>query len=392
MFKITEYFFIKRKKLDINDYNTKARYGIISSIFGLVCNIILCTFKIIIGLIFKSIAIFTDGVNNISDSAASIISLIGFKMSKKEADKEHPYGHERIEYISALLVAVLIVSLAIILGKNSLTKIINKEEMDLSKFYLIIIVLLASILIKTWMACIYGYSFKKTKFMTLKADVFDSINDILTTSIILISLIIAKIFDLNLDAYLGLILSLYMLYSGIKLMVETISTLIGEAPDKKEIDIYLNKILSYDKILGAHDLMLHRYGANKIYATVDVEINKNNDIMLCHNIIDTIERDFKDNYNILLKVHLDPIDLEDEDLVKYKLILENILKDSNYSYHDFRIIKTDNKIKILFDLIIPYQDNKAKFKIIDEIKNKLLSEYKKIKDINYQFIIDIDNI
>ena len=392
MFKIAEYLFIKRKHLDINEYNTKAKYGIISSIFGLICNILLCVFKVIVGLIFQSIAIITDGVNNITDSFASIISLIGFKISKKEADEHHPYGHERIEYISALMVAVLIISLAIILGKNSLLKIINKETMDLSKFYLILILLISSILIKTWMALIYSYSFKKTKFMTLKADISDSINDIIATSFILISLIVAKIFDLNLDGYLGLALALYMLFSGIKLMVETISPLIGEAPDKKEVDKYLNNILAYDKILGAHDLILHHYGANKIYATVDVEMNRCLDIMDCHNIIDKIERDFKNNYNILLKIHLDPIDLEDEDIIKYRSVLENILKDSNHSFHDFRLIKSDDNIKILFDLIIPFQENKDKNKIVDEIKEKLLKKYKEIKDINYEFIIDVDNI
>ena len=390
MFKLLEHIFINKKYHEMNNEKRSA-LGVLTSILALVFNIILSFFKILVGFLFSCLSIVTDGFNNLSDSLSSIISLIGFKISKKSPDENHPYGHERIEYISALILATIIIFLGISLGKTSLEKIINNEQIILDHFYILIIVVSASILIKTYMVFIYHHVYKLTNSLTINASMHDSINDCISSTIILISIIIAKFTNFSIDAYLALALCVYMIISGIKIMMESISSLLGEAPKKEEIQMIEAEILQYDKVLGAHDLIIHKYGKDKIYATIHVEMDAKDDILESHAIIDNIERNFKVKHNINLCIHLDPIELDDELTLKLKHALDDIIKDTNYGYHDFRLIKGKDEIKILFDLIISYEDNKNKYFILADIEKKLIKKAKEIKDTDYILIIDIDN-
>ena len=390
MFKLFEHFIIDKKYQEM-DNDKRSALGMLASIIALIFNILLSFLKILIGALFLCMSVMTDGFNNLSDSLSSIVSLIGFKISKKSPDKNHPYGHQRIEYISALILALIIIFLAFNLGKTSLEKIINNEEMILDNFYIIIIVLVSSILIKTYMALMYYYVYKKTESISINASMHDSINDCISTSIILVSLILAKYIGISLDAYLALILCIYMLISGIKIIISSISSLIGEAPKQEEIKMIQEEILKNEKVLGVHDLIIHKYGKDKIFATIHVEMNSKDDILESHEVIDNIERDFKINHNINLCIHLDPIEVDDKLTLELKSALEEILKDTNYNYHDFRLIKKKDEIKILFDLIIDYEDNKYRNKIIEDIKSNLITKSKDIYDTNYDIIVDVDN-
>ena len=326
MFKLLENIFINKKyPKEIMNNEKRSAYGILSSIFGIVCNIILCSIKIISGVIFASISLVADGINNLSDGASSITSLIGFKLAQTPPDDEHPYGHERIEYISALFVSIFIIIVGILLGKSSIEKLISKEEMDLSKFYLLIGILGVSILIKMWMGLVYLNVSKKINSLTIKATSQDSFNDCITTFAILISLIISKLTSFNLDAYLGLAVAIFILINGIKLCFETISPLLGEAPSEEYVKKMISKILSYDGILGVHDLVMHNYGPDKYFATIHCEVDSKVDVMISHEVIDQIERDIRSDFNIELTIHLDPIDTSDDFTNELKNILENII-------------------------------------------------------------------
>ena len=394
MFKLLEHLFIEKKYKDKMDDNKRVAYGVLSSIVGIICNVFLCILKLIVGFIFQSISIITDGINNLSDSASSVVGLIGFKLSKKSPDEQHPYGHERIEYISALFVACSIVVISIILGKTSIEKIINHSNMNLDKFYIVVTLLVASIIVKLWMMLVYKKVYLKINSLTSKASSQDSLNDVITNVIILVSLIIAYYTDISLDAYLALALSAYMLFGGVKIAIETISVLIGEATSEEEIKNIEKEIASYDHILGVHDLFIHKYGPNKTFATIHCEMDANMNMIDCHNIIDEIERDFKAKHNIFLTIHLDPVEKDDEDSLIYKNIISNIISKDGYSFHDFRLVKGTNYIKILFDLVIPYKMNKDSDKILSDIKDKFMNQIKEEnidKDISYQLIIDVDN-
>lgn len=394
MFKLLEHLFIKKKYPEAMDDNKRAAYGIMSSIVGIICNVFLCILKLIVGLIFQSIAIITDGINNLSDSASSIVGLIGFKLSKKSPDEQHPYGHERIEYISALFVACSILVISIILGKTSIEKIINHSNMNLDKFYIVVILLVTSILIKLWMMFVYRQVYTKINSLTSKASSQDSLNDVITNVIILISLIVAYYTNISLDAYLALALSAYMLFGGAKIAIETISVLIGEATSKEEIKNIEKEILAYNYILGVHDLFIHKYGPNKTFATIHCEMDASMNMIDCHNIIDEIERDFKAKHNIFLTIHLDPVEKDDQDSAIYKSIITNITSKDGYKFHDFRIVKGTDYIKILFDLEIPYKKSKDSEKIVEDIKGDFMNQIKNEninKNISYQLIIDVDN-
>ena len=391
MFKLFEHLFITKKYPDKMDDNKRVAYGLLSSTIGIICNVFLCILKLIVGIIFASISIITDGLNNLSDSASSIVGLIGFKLSKKSPDENHPYGHERIEYISALFVSCSIIVLSIILAKTSIEKIINHSNMDLSKFYLVVILLVVSILVKMWMMFVYRYVYKRIDSLTSKASSQDSLNDVIATSIILVSLIIAYYTNIALDAYLALGLALYMLVGGIKLAIETISVLIGEATSKEDIKTIEKEILSYDNILGVHDLFIHKYGPNKTFASIHCEMDASMNMVDCHNIVDAIERDFKTKHNISLTIHIDPVEKEDSDTIFYKNIITTIVTKYEYKFHDFRIVKGTNYIKILFDLVIPYKMNNESEQIVKSIKEEFMKEIDSKDDINYQLIIDVDN-
>ena len=386
-----EKIFIKNYK-DVNNSKVRTSYAVLCSVVGIISNIILSASKIILGLLTGSISIIADGIDNLSDCASSVATLIGFKLASLPPDPEHPFGHERIEYLTGIIISILIIVIGVMLGRTSIEGIINKSIMNIEAFNILIIVLSASIGVKLFQFLFYRRISKKIKSSTIKASSQDSLNDCLKTLLVLISVIILKVWNLNLDAWFGLGMSLYIIINGIKLVKEASSPLIGEPPSKEFTEEICNKILSYDSVLGIHDLVIHNYGPGKSFVTVHVEVDSKSDILESHDLMDNIERDFKENLDLLLTIHMDPIETNDELTNAFSnLTLETLMViDPVIKYHDFRIVKGNTHVNVLFDVVVP-----PKFKLNDnELVNKIISELKikceELVKIQVNFIINVD--
>lgn len=382
-------------KIFIKDYKNYQKqevrnaYGKLCGAVGIVSNILLCAVKIITGVLISSVAILADGINNLSDAGSSIITLLGFKLSSIPADSEHPFGHQRIEYISGLAVSFIILIIGVLLMKTSIEKIITGSEAIPKKQVLItMIILFFAILVKLWQSLFYRKNGKLIGSTALIATSQDSLNDCISTSVVLISMIITYIFpNVVLDGYMGAIVSVFIIISGIGLIKETISPLIGEAPSKEFIDDIADRILKYDGIIGIHDLVIHTYGPAKTFVTVHAEVDANVDITISHDIIDNIEHDFMDKLNINLVVHMDPVDLRCEETRQLKAITNDILGDISVDlrFHDFRIVKGPTHTNVIFDVVVPIGFRMKN----DELKSLIDSKFKDI-DKKYNTVITVD--
>ena len=386
MLKILSKIFIKNYE-NTNDLKVRKSYGLMSGIVGMVSNILLSIIKVISGIISGSIAILADGLNNISDGASSLITFIAFKLSDTPADKKHPFGHQRIEYVGGVIVSIVIIFVGIMLASSSFSKIINPEELDFSNYYLILIILTISILIKLWLWFFYNRIGKLIKSESLFASAADSRNDVITTLAVLISLIIGFYTGWKVDGYFGMAIAIYIIISGIQLVKETVSPLLGEAPNDEFVVEIEKRIKSYEGVLGVHDLVIHSYGPAKSFITVHVEVDASIDVSISHDAIDNIELDFL-NDNINLVIHMDPVDINNPNTLELKAKVEEIIVgySSELSFHDFRIVKGTTHSNILFDLVIP-----SGFKISDsEIEDVITKEIKKI-DKTFNVIIIFDH-
>jgi len=377
--------FIKDYK-NIKDFKVRKRYGYVASIVGIITNILLFGIKIIIGVLFKSIAITADAVNNLSDSASSVITLIGFKISGKPADNKHPYGHARMEYISALIVSFIILFLGAQLIFSSADKILNPQSVNFN--LLTIVIIGVSVLAKVWQYLFYHKTGKKINSLTLIATSTDSKNDAFATLAVLASIIITYFTGLNIDGYIGVIVALFIVISGIKLISETISPLLGVAPSKELVESIYKKILSYKGILGIHDLTIHSYGENKCFASVHCEVPAKQDILISHDIIDNIEKDFLTDEGISLVIHLDPIITDDPKTNKLREDIKHIVKQisSDITMHDFRIVWGESHSNILFDIVVPFD-----FKYNDKEIISLISNQISLINKTYITIITVDH-
>ncbi len=369
---------------DVKNKSVRYRYGTLAAITGVVANILLSAGKMIIGWLFSSISILADGINNLTDATSSIVTMIGFKMSNRPADSEHPFGHERIEYISGLVVAFLVMILGIDLAKGSVAKIITPEPSNFG--ILPVAVLIISIFVKLWM---YFFNIKISKLIdssSIKATATDCINDVYATSAVLLSVIIAWVFKINLDGYMGLAVSIFILYSGVALIKETLNPLLGRAPSQQFVSETMGKILSYEGVLGIHDLVVHDYGPNKRFASVHVETDYKCDIMESHDLTDRIERDFAKN-GVHLVVHMDPIVTDDETVTELKTMVTDIVKSINerLSIHDFRAVIGPEHTNLIFDVATFADMNINETQLIDTISQKL-----KAIDEKYFVVINID--
>lgn len=373
---------------DTRDPMVRESYGKFSSILGIICNILLCTSKILVGLIFNSVSITADGINNLSDAGSSIITFIGFKLASKPADKDHPFGHARIEYIAGLVVAFIILLLGVELIKTSFAKIISPEPLEFS--IIMVLVLILSILVKLFMYVANNNISKRISSTTIKATAKDSLNDVISTTAVLVSIIITKITNLQLDGYIGMLVAIFIIISGIEILKEILNPLLGEPPSKDLLDAVFNKLMSYDGVLNIHDLVIHSYGANKYFATVHVEVSYKEDILESHDMIDNIERDFLSDMGINLVIHLDPIVTDDAETNKIKKEVMGIVKKlgEDYSMHDFRIVKGSTHTNIIFDVVAPteckVQSKDLIYQISKEIK-KLDETYYPIIVIDYNY-------
>ena len=353
-------------------YNIRARIGKLSGAVGIICNCLLAAGKLIVGHMTSSMSITADGLNNLSDGASSVVTLLGFKLAEKPADRKHPYGHARIEYIAGLTVAVMILFIGLELGKSSVQKLINPEPIEFS--FTAAWVLCASILVKLFMMLFNLKMGRRINSNALLATAADSRNDVMTTSAVLAASIVEHFYDVRIDGVMGIAVSLFILYSGVKLAGETMSPLLGEGANpelQKQITDYIN---GCPMVLGCHDLMVHDYGPGRRYASIHVEIDKNEDPMACHARIDRMERECLKNYGTHLVIHYDPVVTDDPEVNSTKRLVNTIIKvrDSRLTIHDFRMVDDGESVKMSFDMILP-EDLRGQEQSIKETVEKALN-------------------
>ena len=371
MSKLFKKLFIKNYQ-DVENPSVRASYGKSAGILGIIANVFLFAIKLFAGIITGSIAIIADAINNLTDFLTSIITLVGFKLSNAPADKEHPFGHARIEYITALLVSIFILTIGIEVGRTGIDKIINGSTTTFT--ITACIILAVSILTKLLLSIIFKDLGKSINSEALFAMSQDSRNDTISTFIILLSAIVSMKFNIYIDGYLSVAIAILIIISAISLIKSTISPLLGEPPKKEFIQQIEKKILSYDGIMGIHDLVVHNYGPLKTYATVHIEVDAKVDVMISHELSDNIERDFSKDFNVFLVCHLDPIVTDDEEtnMLKERITKLLIGFDNRLNLHDFRLVHGVNHSNIIFDVLIPYDtkydEDSIKYLVDEELK------------------------
>ena len=366
--------FVKDNK-NTNDINVRNSYGKLSGTIGIFTNIFLSLCKIISGLIFSNVSITADGINNLSDAANSIITLIGFKLASKPADKDHPFGHARYEYLTGMIISFLIIFLGFSLLKEAIIKIFNPEEINFN--ILLIIILSISITIKLWLYLFNKKIANKINSITIMATAKDSLNDVISTSTVLISILVEHFLKIKIDGFTGALVSLFVIYSGYQLINEALSPLLGEAPKEDLVTLIENEIPKYPSVIGIHDLVVHNYGQNKCFITVHVEIPAKQDILISHDIIDNIETDFYKQHNLHLVIHMDPVETENKEAIELKnKVSEKITEySSELSIHDFRVVFGESHNNLIFDVLVP-----TNFNLTDEEIEVKMDEL--VKEIN----------
>lgn len=375
--------FIKNYQ-DTKNVNVRTSVGKLSGIVGILNNLFLFVIKFLIGTIVHSVSIQADGVNNLTDAGSNIISILSFHLSNKPADKDHPFGHERTETIASLFVGILILVLGFETAKESISKVIHPGSIDFR--IASVIILLISIMVKFWM---YAYNKKLSKAYDsslLEATALDSISDVCGTTAVLVSTLLSPVLHFNLDGYMGIVVSGIILYGAYGLLRDMINSLIGEAPDPELVHNIVDMIMVHPVILGVHDMMLHNYGPNKIFASAHVEVDSSKDIFETHDHIDNIEREVKKNMNIDLVLHMDPVKVNDPETELYRAkVVEAIHQiDPKWRFHDFRIVSGPTHANLVFDLVIPFEEKYTQ----EEIEEMLLKHIESDKKIYLVLTID----
>lgn len=347
------------KRIFVKDYeNTespivRARYGAVAGAVGIVTNLLLAAAKMTIGLLFGAISVVADGINNLTDSLSSIITLVGFRMSAVQADEEHPYGHGRMEYIAAMLIAMLMAVVGFSLAQESFPKIFEPEYLTITP--ILIITLVLSVGVKLWQGLFYRKMGKAIGSDTLRANFRDSINDVVSTAAVLLSILITPLIGYNTDGVMGVAVALFIMYSGIMLMKDTINLLLGEGADSELAQKIGDAVMEYDGIIGVHDLEVHNYGPGRIFASVHAEVPAEVDVLVSHDIIDNVERELRERLGLHLTIHLDPVVTNDPLLDTLRLELKEIVGAfERVSFHDLRIVQGTTHTNVLFDLVVPF--------------------------------------
>lgn len=372
---------------NVNDKTVRENYTVLSGIVGIICNFSLFLIKVIIGMVINSIAIVSDGFNNLSDMGTSLIGIIGAKLSNMRPDKEHPFGHGRMEYIASLIVSFIIILVGFELTKSSFSKILAPEKVLFSPVLMGILVL--SVFVKLWMYFYNRYMAKKIDSSILSATSKDSLSDVFATGAIIISAFVGQFIDFPVDALMGLIVSVIIIYSGYSVAKDTITLLLGSGPDKETVDEISSIILSGEGILDIHDLIVHNYGPGRVMASVHAEVLEDTNVVKIHEIIDKLEQTILDKLGITIVIHIDPVLSNCEKTNTLKQMVNEIVVsiDKNLSIHDFKISEKDEIINMIFDIVVP-----GKYKE-DEIENlkKTIQSAVFEKDEKYRVQIHIDN-
>ncbi|NCE99053.1 cation diffusion facilitator family transporter [Emergencia sp. 1XD21-10] len=378
------------KRFVKNHENTKEPqvregYGKLASVVGIISNAILCIAKILVGLISGSIAIIADGINNLADASSSVITLAGFKLSALPEDEEHPYGHARIEYITGMIVSVLIVVVGVELIKSSIDKILHPEPLEFS--WSMVIVLLLAILLKVWQAMFNIKIGKKINSVALTATGTDSRNDVISTTAVLFSIIIGKMANIQIDGYMGVLVALFIIWSGIGLIKETSSPLLGEAPDPDLVAAISEMASDFDGVLGIHDLVVHNYGPGKVFASIHIEVDANGDLMESHDMVDNIERQLSKKLHIVLTAHMDPIKVDDPIVTLMHEVTTKVTAslDGVSNVHDLRVVPGPTHTNIIFDIVV-----NPSCKLSNKEIHQAFTDAIKAIDENYFVVINFD--
>ncbi|SHI79969.1 cation diffusion facilitator family transporter [Lutispora thermophila] len=379
-------------KTFVRDYKNTAtrevrqRYAYLSGITGIISNIILFLLKLSIGLYLNSIAVMADAFNNLSDVGSSVVTIFGFMMSGKPADKEHPFGHGRFEYIAAMVVSLMVIVVGFEFVQSSIKKIVNPEALRFSIFTFIL--LLASIIVKVWLALFNRKIGRTIGSKVMEATAFDSLSDVAATSVVALSLMASKWITIPIDGYVGLAVSIFILYNGYNLIKDTLNPLLGEAPDEGLVKAIMDKTLSYEGVIGIHDLIVHNYGPGRIVASIHAEMPYSMDIMEAHDIIDRAEKEISEELGLHLVIHMDPINTDDKLVQTAKTQVMDVLKEfpQDLSIHDFRVVGNEKHLNVIFDMVVPYEfREKDEKQLVEEVKEAI-----KKRHPNYDAIITID--
>ena len=337
-----------------DDPKVRLAYGRLAGIVGIVCNLLLCGFKLLAGILAGSLAMIADAFNNLSDAGSAIVTLIGFKLAGAPADEDHPFGHGRMEYLSAMGVAVLIILAGFELATSAFDKILHPAA---SEFSLISVIILAvSIGVKLWMAFFNRRIGKKIRSDALCAAGVDSRNDVICTGVVLLSSILGIWLPVSIDGYVGMAVALFVIWSGFTVIKDTVSPLLGQAPDPELVQNIQQTVLSYDGVVGIHDLIVHDYGPGRIIVSLHAEVPEDQPISKSHDVIDNIEMELQERFNILSCIHMDPVDTDNPETLRLKAVVIRLMNevDESLTLHDFRVVSGDTHTNLLFDLVVPH--------------------------------------
>lgn len=374
-----------RDHKNTEDPAVRDKCGRVAGAVGIVTNFLLFLMKIIIGTVFHSVSVTADAANNLTDSGSSVVTLIGFKMASKPADEKHPFGHARIEYLSGVIVSFIVIFLGLQLGMSSIEKILTPEENALTPVALVVLVI--SILAKLWQCLFYRKVGRMIKSESVEATSKDSRNDVIATSVVLLGAVITMLTGVNLDGYMGAAVALFIVFSGVQLTISTADPLLGQAPEGELVQTITEKMLSYPGIIGMHDLAVHNYGVGRCFASAHCEVDAKNDILVSHDLIDNIERDFSRDLGIHMVIHLDPVIVGDARTDALHCKVQSLVTAlyPTVTIHDFRVIWGVTHSNIVFDAAVPFsvKDSDA------VITQKLEAEIQKL-DPDYRTVVTID--
>ena len=372
-----------------NTENAQVRtaYGVLASVVGICCNLVLFAAKLMIGIMAHSISVMADAFNNLSDAASSIISFVGVKMAQKPADEDHPFGHGRIEYISAFIVAFIVIQVGFSLFKTSVGKIRSPQEMVFSQISMVIVLL--SIGVKFWMGMFNRTLGKRIHSTVMMATAADSLGDVAATGATMVSLVVFGIWGVNIDGVIGLAVSVAVMIAGINIAKDTLAPLIGEAIDPKVYREIKEFVEQYEGIVGTHDLIVHNYGPSKSMASIHAEVPSDENIEVSHEIVDTIERECLKKLGIFLVIHMDPVETHNEQVTAIKKEVAHVLEglDSRLEFHDLRVVDGSRRINLIFDLVVPRDYNEA---MRDTLRTRV-SEEMRMRDSRFCCIMTMEN-
>lgn len=370
---------------NVKDVQVREKYGLLGSIVGIIINIILSAAKYAIGVLSKSVSITADAINNLADAASCIVTLVSFKLAARKPDKDHPFGHGRIEYIAALAVGFLVELMGYELIKSSIEKIRNPEPVEFS--FPAVAVLVVSILGKVWLYLFNKKLGKKIQSPAMLAVAKDSLSDTTATAVAAIALICSLFTDIPVDGYMGLVVSGFIIMSGFGILKEAVAILLGAPPEKETVDELVEYVLSFEEIIGIHDLVIHSYGASSTFASLHAEISADENMLKAHDTIDNIEQDVKKRFGIELVIHMDPVETNNEKVKSLKEAMISIINsiDKELTLHDFRVVDGPTHTNLVFDIVIPHG-----FEMREDVLKQLVNDKINENDNRYRCVITID--